>query len=112
MARSDRKSSLRIIVFQEGDWLCAQCVDYNLAVQAKTMDKLYKAMHRLVAGHVAVRRHHHRRPFEDLPPAPEKYRRMFERSKIDLPQQIMRAYIRRASGRSIPPPAVRVEVPA
>jgi hypothetical protein len=31
--RVARKYSVRAVVFQEGEWLCAQCLEYDLAVQ-------------------------------------------------------------------------------
>src|SRR5437870_5798397 len=103
MKRVVRK--LRIVVFQEGDWLCAQYVDFDLSAQARTLRQLYRALDRLIQGHVAVRRRHNLAPFADLPPAPRKYREMFERSKIELPAQIVQL---NAHGIVIPPPRVRV----
>ncbi len=77
--------ALSVVVFQEGEWLCAQCLEHDLAVQAKTLKSLYHHLHRIIVGHVAVRLHHGKRPFADLARAPQKYWRMFEQSKITLP---------------------------
>ena len=107
MARAACKP-FRIVVFQEGDQLCAQYVDVDLSAQARTLPELYRALDRLIRGHIAVRRRYKQRPFEDLPPAPQKYREMFERSKIQLPTQLVRL---EADGIVVPPPEVRVAAP-
>jgi len=104
MVSSALTRRLRIVVYQEGDWLCAHSVDFNLCAQAKTMASLYRAIHKLIAGHVVVRRRHNMQPFLDLPPAPRKYRDMWERS-IELPEQVVR--IPRGAF-EIPAPRVRV----
>lgn len=96
---------LRVVVFQEDEWLCAHYVDFDLATQARTLPQLYRSLHKLIASHVVIRLRHNLTPFADLPPASKKYREMFERSKIELPTQITRVRVR---GISIPPSKVRV----
>ncbi|MGH7388770.1 MAG: hypothetical protein ACREM3_04845 [Candidatus Rokuibacteriota bacterium] len=34
--RAARKIAIRAVVFQEGDWLCVQCLEYDLPTQART----------------------------------------------------------------------------
>src|SRR5438128_8437533 len=53
--RTARKYAIRAVVFQEGDWLCAQCLEYDLVAQAKSLPRLYEALRRLIIGHIAVR---------------------------------------------------------
>ena len=36
-SRAPRKYAVRAVVFQEGEWLCAQCLEYDLMVQAKNL---------------------------------------------------------------------------
>ena len=105
LSRSSMKP-LRVVVFQEDDWLCAHYIDFNLCAQAKTMPALYRALHKLIVGHIVVRRRHNMVPFADLPPAPEKYRQWYEQS-VDLPPQIIRVP---RDGLRIPAPKVRVLV--
>ena len=54
-----RTIAIRALVFQEGDWLSARCLEYDLATQARTLPRLYESLHRLVLGHIAVRLHKH-----------------------------------------------------
>jgi hypothetical protein len=42
----------------ESLWLCAQCLEYDLVAQAKSLQQLSKALQRLIVGHVAVRLRH------------------------------------------------------
>ena len=99
--------TMSILVFQEGEWLCARWLEHDLAVQAKTLSSLYVRLHRMIVGHIAVRFAHGQRPFEDLPPAPRKYRDMFNRSKITLPPQLFSFGIKNRAFK-IPTPKVRV----
>jgi hypothetical protein len=102
-----RVNTLRGIVFREGDWLCAQSIDFALGVQARTLPALYRAFHRLIVSHIVVRRRHHMRPFADLPRANAKYREMFDRSAdLPLPTQIVRA----PRGIVVPASKMRVHV--
>ena len=109
MKRTRRQArTFKVVVFQEDDWLCAQCLDHDLAVQAKTLEKLYEQLYRIIAGHIAVRQEHGKRPFADLRRAPQKYWDMFEHSKIPLPTQMFRV---KQYTLAIPAPRVRVAVP-
>ena len=82
--RADRQQ-LRFLVFQEGEWVAAQCLEYDIATQARTLDDLVHEVQRIVIGHIATSRKLHKAPFERVPQAPEEFWAMFERSKIPLP---------------------------
>ncbi len=99
--------AMSILVFQEGEQLCARWLEHDLAVQAKTLPSLYARLHRMIVGHIAVRLAHGQQPFEDLPPAPRKYRDMFDRSKITLPSEMFNFSVK-SRALKIPPPTVRV----
>ena len=88
--RSPRKYAVRAVVFQEGEWLCARCLEYDFVVQAKTPQQLSRALQLFIVGHIAVRLRHNQRPFRDLRRAPEKYWAMFRRSRLTLPAPIFR----------------------
>jgi len=63
--RAARKYSVRAVVFQEGEWLCAQCLEYDLMVQAKNLQQLSRALQKLIVGHIVVRLRHKQQPFRD-----------------------------------------------
>ena len=87
-SRAPRKYAVRAVVFQEGEWLCAQCLEYDLVTQAKSLPQLYKAFRRLIVGHIALRLQHSQQPFAGLSRAPRKYWKLFQRSRLALPTQI------------------------
>jgi hypothetical protein len=109
---SHRRYVIRAVIFQDGDWLCVQCLDYDLAAQAKSLSQLNKAFHRLIIGHVALRLRHKQRPFQGLPRAPQKYWVMFQRSKLSLPAQMFPVNGLKTRGVVVAPPVVRVAPPA
>ena len=110
--RAVRKYVIRAVVFQEGEWLCAQCLEYNLVAQAKSLNQLSRALQRLIVAHVAVRLRHKQQPFRDLPRAPEKYWAMFKRSRLKLPAPMFRIGALRSRGVVVAVPRVRVAAPS
>ncbi len=111
-ARAARKYAVRAVVFQEGEWLCAQCLEYDLVAQAKSLQQLSRALQRLIVGHVAVRLHHKQQPFRDLPRAPEKYWAMFRWSRLKLPAPMFKLVALRSHGVVVAPPQARVAAPS
>src|SRR5437870_2340438 len=43
-SRAPRKYAVRAVVFQEGEWLRAQCLGYDRMVQAKNLQQLSRAL--------------------------------------------------------------------
>lgn len=109
--RARRKYAIRAVVFQEGEWLCAQCLEYDLVAQAKSLPKLCRALQRLVIGHVAVRLQHGQRPFRDLPRAPAKYWTMFRESRLAIPAPMFKLGVLKTRG-VVVAPQVRIAVPS
>ena len=111
-SRAVRKYAIRAVVFQEGEWLCAQCLEYDFVVQAKTLQQLSRALQHFIVGHVTVRLRYKQRPFNDLPRAPEKYWAMFRRSRLKLPAPMFKLGALKANGIEVAPPQVRVAAPS
>ncbi|MBI3637551.1 MAG: hypothetical protein HY216_15270 [Candidatus Rokubacteria bacterium] len=82
-----RRPKLRVVIFQDGDWLCAHCLEHHLMTQAKTLADLQYDVERMIVGHIAISLENDVKPFKHRRRAPEKYWSMFRRSKISLPQQ-------------------------
>lgn len=105
-----RVPRFRVVLYQDGEWLCGQALEFDLSVQGRDIPEVYRKMHRAVIAHVAVRQAHGLRPFVDLPPAAPKFHEWFEASRMNLPEQIIRFP---ASVRvTVPPPRVRVAAAA
>jgi hypothetical protein len=111
-SRTARKYAVRAIVFQDGDWLCAQCLEYDLVAQAKTLSGLSRALQHVILSHVAIRLRHDRQPFRDLPKAPEKYWTMFRQSRLALPAPMFKLGAFRSGGIVIAPPRIRIATPS
>lgn len=79
-----RSVLIRAIVFQEGEWLSAQCLEYDFATQARTLDALAQELQRLIVGHIATSLSLGKAPFAGIPQAPRRFFEMFERSRIPL----------------------------
>jgi hypothetical protein len=110
--RAARKYAVRAVVFQEGEWLCAQCLEYDLAVQAKNLQQLSRALQKLIVGHIVVRLSHKQQPVRDLPRAPEKCWAMFRRSRLKLPAPMFKLGVLRCRGVVVAPPQVRIAAPS
>ena len=64
---------LDVLVMKEGEWLVAQCLQYDLTAQAKTFSDLEYAFEHALIGHVVTSVENNLSPFESLPPAPKAY---------------------------------------
>jgi hypothetical protein len=100
-------TKLRIVIFQEGEWLCAHCLEYDFATQAKTLADLRYDLERMIVGHIAVSLENGLRPFKSARRAPKKFWTLFNRSKITLPRQSFGLNIKKR-GVKIPTPEIRV----
>jgi predicted RNase H-like HicB family nuclease len=72
------------IVFQDDGWWAAQCLEYDLAAQARTLSDLRYELQRVIATHVAASDELGQEPFETLKPAPQKYWDMYMAAQIRL----------------------------
>ena len=62
-----------ILVFQEGEWWSAQCLQYDIAAQAKTLPDLFYEMERTLMGYFAIAAEKGGVPFAGIGAAPQKY---------------------------------------
>jgi hypothetical protein len=111
-ARTTKRYAIRAIVFQEGEWLCARCLEYGFVVQAKTLPQLSRALQLFLVGHIAVRLRHNQRPFHDLRRAPEQYWALFRQSRLRLPAPIFKIGVLKSNGVVVAPPQIRIAAPS
>ena len=71
---------LDVLVTKEADWWVAQCLQYDLAAQAKTLADLRYAFEHALVAHVIVSIEKKVEPFDSLPSAPRKYWDAWERA--------------------------------
>lgn len=68
---------IRTVLFQEGDWWVGQCLDIDIAAQAKTQEGLRQELMRLLVGRAMASEKLGIEPFQGLPPAPRRYWDLF-----------------------------------
>jgi hypothetical protein len=60
----------------------AQCLEYDMATQANTLSDLYYEIEKMIVGQIVVSRELDLEPFEQLPPAPDKFWKLFAGATI------------------------------
>jgi hypothetical protein len=110
--RTVKRYAIRAVVFQEGEWLCARCLEYGFVVQAKTLPQLSRALQLFLVGHITVRLRHNQRPFHDLRRTPEKYWAMFRQSRLRLPAPMFKIGVLKSNGVVVAPPQIRIAAPS
>jgi hypothetical protein len=71
---------IRAVLFQEEGWWVAQCLDYDIAAQARTQADLLYELERILIGYLVISSEKGLRPFERLPQAPRRYWVMYEQA--------------------------------
>jgi hypothetical protein len=77
-AEKKRKVAIRAVAFEHGDHWVAQCLEYDIATQARTLDDLLYELERIIAAHILGSRG--RTPFANLPRAPSVFWQMYEKA--------------------------------
>jgi hypothetical protein len=72
-----RPQRISAVIFREGDYWVAQCLEYDLATQAKSLKDLQYELQRTLIGHIVASTEADQVPFERLAPAPKRYWEMF-----------------------------------
>lgn len=93
---------LDVLVMKEGEWLVAQCLQYDLTAQAKTFADIECAFGYAVIGHIVASVESNIKPFENLPAAPKEYWEAWRRA-LRLEKPVFPAF---RVPRSIPIPQV------
>ncbi len=69
--------TISVLAFQEGEWWSAQCLQYDIAAQAKTLPDLFYELGRTLAGYYALAAKAGDAPFAGIGPAPKNFWDMF-----------------------------------
>jgi hypothetical protein len=84
MAGPTNLGTISVVMFQEGEWWTAQCLEYDIAAQAETVPALCYEFVRVLFGHMVANVEFDREPFEGIGPAPEEYWHMFTEAKVHI----------------------------
>jgi hypothetical protein len=71
------------VAFKEGDSYIAVCLQYYLLVQVDSEEELPGAIKDMLAAHVVACREFGAEPFQDLPPAPQRFWAMYDAISAD-----------------------------
>jgi len=75
---------LHAVVFTQGEWQIAQCLEHNIAAQARTNSDLYYELKRVLVAHLIRAKQMKAEPFADIPRAPKRYWEMYKEANIQL----------------------------
>lgn len=83
---TDNQSAYQIsaILFEDGDWWSAQCLEYDIATQAKTLSDLLYELERVLISHLCIAAELGRKPFEGLEPAPYKFWDLYQKARAQI----------------------------
>ena len=81
MAAQTTKHTISAILFQEDGWWTAQCLEYDIATQARTLPELQYELERTIIGHFAVALELGQEPFLGIGQAPKEFWQMFDQAK-------------------------------
>ena len=90
MVPEKKEASLHLLIFRDGSWFVAQCLEYDIAAQARTLMDVQYEFQRILAGRVFTAKKLGIDPFEDIPPAPGEYRELFNNVKKTLRVELKR----------------------
>lgn len=85
-----KKESIRVLVMQESGYYVAQCLEYDIAAQAKTFEELKDIFVRTFVFHIIIASKRGEEPFINIGIAPKYYFDRYKKAKdrLDNPFKI------------------------
>ncbi len=91
---------VRVLFLHEGDSYVAQCLEYDIAAQGKTLPEVKMAFERTFVGQMMLDLRKGKQPLQGIEPAPRLYWEKFEKAlrledvePINWPQDVPPAYV-------------------
>lgn len=78
----EMKQTISVLIERVEDWWVAQCIEHDLATQARSLDELHHEVESMLVAHIRSCEELGIEPFKRLPPAPPEVREKFERAKF------------------------------
>jgi hypothetical protein len=75
---AEETPKIHAIVFRDGEWLVAQCLEYDIATQARDLKGLFYEVERILAAHVLIADRDGAEPFAGIPRAPKRFWEMYK----------------------------------
>ena len=70
--------NISAVLYQEGDWWIAQCLEYDITTQADSFSNLQYELERVLFAHIVASVTEGQTPFASLPAAPPKFWSMWQ----------------------------------
>ncbi len=83
MKTSKNVRKIRIVVFQDNGWWIAQCLEYDIAAQAKTFDDVQYEIQRMLIGRTIAAKKTGVGVFDNIPPAPKYYHELYKKEEVN-----------------------------
>ena len=74
--------AIHAVVFREGEWWVAQCLEHDLVGLARTLEELPDELRRQLRTQVEISLEAGVEPFACLPAAPARYWKMYEAAEV------------------------------
>ena len=108
MTKQNISFNLSVLIFQEDKTWIAQCLEWDVAAQGKTIDDALGSFERTFVGQIILDVEAGRNPLEGTSQAPREYWKMFdiakkleERKPFYFPEEIPAAYIIAAAAQDL-----------
>jgi hypothetical protein len=83
MSKKEEKA-MRVLIFRRDEWWVAQCLEYDIAAQARSLNDVQYEIQRVVIGRVFAAQALGIEPFKGIPKAPEGYHKIFKKPDATL----------------------------
>lgn len=103
---------VRAVAFREGDWWVAQCLEYDIAVQARRMEDLPGELQKVLTVQILASIEAGIEPLLGLPRAPRRFWNMYERSSASMPVQGDNPSLGLPAGVDAAPPQIETRIAA
>lgn len=75
---------IRAVVFREGDWWVAQCLEYDYVAVSKSLEDFPELLREAVTAQITISLERGIQPFHGFSPAPRRFWVMFEQAQTQL----------------------------
>ena len=82
-------SRMRVVLFQEEGYWVAQCLEFDIAAQAKAFKDIFQELERVVVGRIIFAESKGLEAFADLPRAPRRFWDMFDAASAEIQPRTM-----------------------
>lgn len=83
MSASD-EHKIHVVIFRNGEWLIAQCLEHDIATQAHDVKELLREVERIISAHILVADQEGSEPFANIPKAPRRFWEMYKDATAKL----------------------------